>query len=223
MDFVTVKVFLLQCFHDYKTWWWNLYEEAPMHLVVETGLLAFIIWLMFIRKTIDPTKSKTKELSDEEVQWLVDTWKPEPLAPVLDERTRRNCSSMKIVEEVNDNVMLVRGVQHPVLNLCSYDFIGSSQFDEAKEAAKEALFKYGCGSCGPRGFYGTIDVHLDLEAAVAKFLGTEVSVQFRHDIVFRIQFYDHIYAYFRRQYTILTVLLLCLQPSQPFLSEVISS
>ena len=23
--------------------------------------------------------------------------------------------------------------------------------------------KYGVGSCGPRGFYGTIDVHLELE------------------------------------------------------------
>ena len=26
--------------------------------------------------------------------------------------------------------------------------------------------KYGVGSCGPRGFYGTIDVHLELEVAL---------------------------------------------------------
>ena len=29
--------------------------------------------------------------------------------------------------------------------------------------AKKTIFKYGVGSCGPRGFYGTVDVHLDLE------------------------------------------------------------
>lgn len=26
--------------------------------------------------------------------------------------------------------------------------------------------KYGVGSCGPRGFYGTIDVHLELEVCL---------------------------------------------------------
>ena len=30
-------------------------------------------------------------------------------------------------------------------------------------ACEETVKKYGIGSCGPRGFYGTIDVHLTLE------------------------------------------------------------
>lgn len=34
--------------------------------------------------------------------------------------------------------------------------------------------KYGVGSCGPRGFYGTIDVHLTLEDRLAAFLKAEV-------------------------------------------------
>jgi hypothetical protein len=33
---------------------------------------------------------------------------------------------------------------------------------QVKEAALAALNKYGCGSCGPRGFYGTIDVHVQV-------------------------------------------------------------
>ncbi|RYY84233.1 hypothetical protein EON63_09675 [archaeon] len=41
--------------------------------------------------------------------------------------------------------------------------------------AREALDKYGCGSCGPRGFYGTVDQHLMLEEKVAQFMGTQVS------------------------------------------------
>jgi 7-keto-8-aminopelargonate synthetase-like enzyme len=32
-----------------------------------------------------------------------------------------------------------------------------------QEACAQTINKYGVGSCGPRGFYGTVDVHLDLE------------------------------------------------------------
>eukprot|EP00010_Vexillifera_abyssalis_P004016 CAMPEP_0201552488 /NCGR_PEP_ID=MMETSP0173_2-20130828/16749_1 /ASSEMBLY_ACC=CAM_ASM_000268 /TAXON_ID=218659 /ORGANISM="Vexillifera sp., Strain DIVA3 564/2" /LENGTH=428 /DNA_ID=CAMNT_0047962985 /DNA_START=364 /DNA_END=1650 /DNA_ORIENTATION=- len=43
------------------------------------------------------------------------------------------------------------------------------------ESAVKALDKYGCGSCGPRGFYGTLDIHLEFEKKLADFLGTEGS------------------------------------------------
>lgn len=35
-----------------------------------------------------------------------------------------------------------------------------------------------CGSCGPRGFYGTIDVHLELEDKIAKFCGTHDAIMY---------------------------------------------
>lgn len=64
----------------YTTWWQSLLVEAPMHIVIETGLIVFIIWLMFIRKTVDPVKSsKNASLSKKEVEWLIETWQPEPL------------------------------------------------------------------------------------------------------------------------------------------------
>jgi serine palmitoyltransferase len=71
--------------------------------------------------------------------------------------------------------MRIRGVNTPVLNLCTFDFLGMSQNAEVKEVSKNALEVYGCGSCGPRGFYGTIDQHLKVEAAIAEFMGTQVS------------------------------------------------
>lgn len=71
--------------------------------------------------------------------------------------------------------MQVKGVREPVLNVASYDFLGMSQEASIKTKAVEALDYYGCGSCGPRGFYGTIDVHLNFEQNIAKFMGTEVS------------------------------------------------
>ena len=38
---------------------------------------------------------------------------------------------------------------------------------QIREACRGTIEKYGVGSCGPRGFYGTIDVHLQLEVCLA--------------------------------------------------------
>ncbi len=43
----------------------------------------------------------------------------------------------------------------------------------AQDICRRTIEKYGVGACGPRAFYGTIDVHLDLEAALATFMHTE--------------------------------------------------
>ncbi len=64
-----------------------------------------------------------------------------------------------------------------VLNFGTSDYLGRSASNSLiKEAAIKALDKYGCGSCGPRGFYGTVDVHLELESAMAKFIGTDDAI-----------------------------------------------
>jgi serine palmitoyltransferase len=62
------------------------------------------------------------------------------------------------------------------LNLTSYDFLGLSDKEKIHQKAVDALRKYGVGACGPPGFYGTIDVHLELERALAQFLGTEEAI-----------------------------------------------
>ena len=40
-------------------------------------------------------------------------------------------------------------------------------------ACRATIEKYGVGSCGPRGFYGTFDVHLEVERVFAEYLGAE--------------------------------------------------
>jgi hypothetical protein len=76
--------FVINAPHYYSTWWQNLLRESPQHVFIETALVAFIIWLVFIRKTVDPKRTSSSEkLSSKEVQWLIDTWKPEPLVPPL--------------------------------------------------------------------------------------------------------------------------------------------
>ena len=57
---------------------------------------------------------------------------------------------------------------------------------DQSEAANDAIRKYGVGSCGPRGFFGTFDAHLDLEERIANFLGVEESILYRLHFVLSI-------------------------------------
>ena len=45
-----------------------------------------------------------------------------------------------------------------------------------KDASIAGARKYGIGSCGPRGFYGTIDCHLELEKRLAEFMKAEEAI-----------------------------------------------
>jgi serine palmitoyltransferase len=51
-----------------------------------------------------------------------------------------------------------------------------------QEEDVKALHYYGVGSCGPRGFYGTIDAHVRLEEALAQFMGTAEAIVYSYDI-----------------------------------------
>ena len=85
-----------------------------------------------------------------------------------------------MIQSINGNKLQVEGISSLVLNLSSFDFLGMSQSADIKEKSAEALDKYGVGSCGPRGFYGTVDKHLQFESAIAKFMGTEVIFSYRY-------------------------------------------
>ena len=67
------------------------------------------------------------------------------------------------------------------MTFASADFVGLSALEHGQAICAEAIDKYGVGACGPRGFYGTIDVHLELEAEIAKFMGTEEAILYSYD------------------------------------------
>nr|MBA3763456.1 aminotransferase class I/II-fold pyridoxal phosphate-dependent enzyme [Chthoniobacterales bacterium] len=62
------------------------------------------------------------------------------------------------------------GKVHPVINLCSYNYLGLANHPEIVAAAIEALRKYGVGACGSPTLSGMTDLHRKLERAVAQFL-----------------------------------------------------
>lgn len=51
----------------------------------------------------------------------------------------------------------------------------------SQAACEKTIRKYGIGACGPRGFYGTIDVHLEEENEAAHFMGTKESIIYSLD------------------------------------------
>jgi serine palmitoyltransferase len=60
------------------------------------------------------------------------------------------------------------------------DVLGMARDSMVLSAASAALRIYGCGTCGPRGFYGTTDAHLDLEAELARFLRRDRAIIYPH-------------------------------------------
>ena len=62
--------------------------------------------------------------------------------------------------------------------LGSNNYLGLTICPEIVEAGIRALEKYGTGCSGSRFLNGTLDLHLELEAELAKFLGTEDCITF---------------------------------------------
>lgn len=63
-----------------------------------------------------------------------------------------------------------------VINLGSNNFYNLNSNESFKDKAALTLRNYGVGPCGPRGFYGTQDIHLKTEADLASFLGVDSSI-----------------------------------------------
>ena len=63
-----------------------------------------------------------------------------------------------------------------VLNFCANNYLGLSSHPEVIQAAKDALDTHGFGMSSVRFICGTQDIHKKLEAAVAKFYGTEDTI-----------------------------------------------
>jgi glycine C-acetyltransferase len=66
----------------------------------------------------------------------------------------------------------------PVLNFCANNYLGLADHPDIIAAAKSAMDERGFGMASVRFICGTQDLHLELEARVSKFLGTEHTILF---------------------------------------------
>lgn len=65
-----------------------------------------------------------------------------------------------------------------MLMLGGYSYLGLNGHPKLNQAAKEAIDRYGTGTEGVRMLAGTLDLHRQLEAAIARFKGTEAAATF---------------------------------------------
>ncbi|MGE5092556.1 MAG: aminotransferase class I/II-fold pyridoxal phosphate-dependent enzyme [Bacillota bacterium] len=82
----------------------------------------------------------------------------------------------KPISESEDTVVTIEGRKRIMLG--SNNYLGLTHHPKVLEAASRALARYGSGCTGSRFLNGTLDLHVQLEAAIAEFLGKEDCIVF---------------------------------------------
>ncbi|KAJ7761588.1 serine palmitoyltransferase [Mycena maculata] len=152
------------------------HQNDPERTILEVILILFAIFTLLQSRTRANPKHFIK-FEQKEIDELVDEWAPEPLAAPLNAVEASDLAAVPVVVGQNGpKPTLVRQPTKIIANLASYNFTGLAGKEIIKERAIETLRKYGLGSCGPPGFYGTLDVHMALERDIADFLGAEAAI-----------------------------------------------
>lgn len=158
---------------------WDLYEmiqaflQAPSyHVYFEILLILWIARLLLFTKSYKPERTV---LTEKEKDELIREWQPEPLVPDVDpEHPILQNMQNRLIQGKIGKYVTINGKK--CLNLASMNFLCMSGRKDVEESAVKSLRKYGVGSCGPRGFYGTVDVHLKLEEKLESFMNCEEAI-----------------------------------------------
>lgn len=111
-----------------------------------------------------------------EEEAILAKYTPEPLVAETD--CDHPLLKTRLVESKAEKYITVDG--HECLNLGTHNYLGLLGDKRILADAVTSLRKYGVGSCGPRGFYGTMDVHLELEQRLANFMHMEEAVVYSY-------------------------------------------
>jgi len=146
-----------------------------LHFYLEFFFLGVIMYVV-TRRMYSP-KKKGSTLSDKEIDARCAAWSPVPLVP--------EGSVYKpelVVAEACGATLKLQGDSRAYVNFTSHNFLGLVGEQEVHEACKGTIEKYGVGSCGPRGFYGSIDVHIKCEEEISRFMGTPHAILYSYDV-----------------------------------------
>ena len=71
------------------------------------------------------------------------------------------------------------------INICTYDIHNFEEDEKRQERLINIIKEYGCGSCGPRNFYGGTLEHVKLEEEIKKFYNTNeaIIISYGHNIM----------------------------------------
>src|SRR5713226_8755233 len=85
--------------------------------------------------------------------------------------------SLRILEDAQSPESTIDGKR--VINLASNNYLGLTTHPKLREAALEAIRKYGVGSGAVRTVSGTMKIHMELEEKIARFKNVEACVVFQ--------------------------------------------
>ncbi|GAA5865736.1 hypothetical protein JCM1840_003238 [Sporobolomyces johnsonii] len=171
------------------------HQDDPFRTVLEILLVFFVVRTYLMARTKGESSGKNfVKLSEEEIDELVSEWQPEPLLPPNQEiplhppiivgstGPRPRVIFPQPGQDPHDpnEPMSLDQPGKQVINLASANFAGFAGNARIKEKAVGCLRRYGVGSCGPAGFYGTFDVHLELERDIAAFLRVPAAINYAH-------------------------------------------
>jgi glycine C-acetyltransferase len=100
---------------------------------------------------------------------------------IIDERERLEREGLLIkirtIESPQGAWITVDGKR--VLNLCSNNYLGMANHPRLKEAARNAIEKFGVGPAAVRSIAGTMSLHNELEEKLARFKRVEATISFQ--------------------------------------------
>ncbi len=82
----------------------------------------------------------------------------------------------RVIESAQENTVRYKG--HEIIMLGSNNYLGLTNHPRVKEAAANAITKYGTGTAGSRFLNGTLDIHIELEEKLAALVGKEKALVF---------------------------------------------
>src|SRR6476659_5982333 len=140
----------------------NSHLEDKVDAAVETDPSKFSLSDFLVGDSNDPLKPPPAFTRWHQVgEWAIELYEPQLLGPAEARTT-----------------LYYDGKPHPVINLCSYNYLGLANHPEVIATAHQALATHGLGACGSPMLSGMTDLHRQLEKNMAEFLGYEDAMLF---------------------------------------------
>ncbi|UTH13678.1 glycine C-acetyltransferase [Macrococcus equipercicus] len=86
-------------------------------------------------------------------------------------------NEINVVQGANGAKITIDGKE--LINLSSNNYLGLATNERLKTVAKQAIDSHGVGAGAVRTINGTLDLHIELEEALAKFKGTEAAIAYQ--------------------------------------------
>jgi serine palmitoyltransferase len=122
------------------------YQNDPFRIFLELILIFFATKYVLVKGRL----KKKEKLSELEIDSLIQEWEPVKFT------TKQQTSEESFTTDLRKT--------------------GFYNLPIPLEKIKSIVDSYGVGTCGPRGFYGTLDIHQSLEDDLAKFFMSESSI-----------------------------------------------